>query len=153
VVKDSMSSEVTRPAQTLGGASRLCWADIALSALVTLVLAVPTMAVEEDWHGRPMIDQSSHLWMVAAAIVVTGFLAGGFFAGYRRPAAAVANAAAAAGIAVIVLIMAALSRRFLVVHEGVPSAVVELWCWGLVAGIVSSAVSSQLGQRFARSRG
>jgi len=151
-VSDSRPPAATPAAPTLGGSRRLGRVDVALAALVILALAVPTMAVEEDWHGRPMIDQPSHLWIVAAGIVVVGFLGGGFLAGYRRPAAAIAHAAAAAAVAAGVLIMAALARRFLVVHEGVPTAIVELWCSGLAAGMVCSVLSSGLGRRFARPR-
>jgi hypothetical protein len=41
--------------------SRSSWADIAVSAVLVLVISVPTMIVEEDWHGHPMIEQPGHL--------------------------------------------------------------------------------------------
>ena len=52
------------------------WSDVTLCALLVLAVAVPTMAIEEDWHGSPMIDQPSHLWIVAAALVAGAFLVG-----------------------------------------------------------------------------
>jgi hypothetical protein len=122
------------------------WADVGVSALLVLAVSVPTLAVEEDWHGRPMIDQPNHLWIAAACVVVAAFLAGGAVAGYRRPSAAATSAMAAAGLAVVVLLVGALSRRLLLAHKGVPEAVLGLWYLGAVAAVLLSAAGSQLGR-------
>jgi hypothetical protein len=122
------------------------WTDVGLSALLMLVVALPTMAVEEDWHGRPMIDQPSHLWVVAACLVAAAFLVGGAVAGYLRPSAAAAHATGAAGLTVAVLVGGALFRRLLLVHEGVPHAVAGLWFFGTVAALLLSVAGSQLGR-------
>jgi hypothetical protein len=128
---------------------RRSWADVGVSAFLMLVIAVPTMAVEEDWHGRPMIDLPTHLWLVPAFFVVAAFLVGGAVAGYRcrSAAAAAANAMAAGGLAAVVLVAGAMARRLWLVHEGFPGAVVRLWCIGLVATLVFSALGSQVGRQ------
>ena len=141
----SLPSEPVRKPQP----RRLSWLDASSSALVVLVVTVPTMVVEEDWHGRPMIDQPSHLWLAAAVLVLAAFVAGGVMAGYRRPAAAGTHATVAAAIAVAVLLLGAFARRHWLVHEGLPTAVVRLWCFGGLAAILVSAAGSQLGRRFA----
>jgi hypothetical protein len=122
------------------------WADVALSACLQLAVSVPTMAIEESWHGRPMIDQPSSLWLVAAGLVALAFLVGGAVAGYRLPSAPVVNGAVAATIAVAVLVVGALIRRFWFVHEGVPLAVAVLWCFGAAAALLLSAAGSELGR-------
>ena len=104
------------------------------------------MVVEEDWHGRPMIDQPTHLWIIPACIVASVFLLGGAVAGFRRPTAAVAHAIAAASLALAVLLLGAVSRRLWVVGEGVPIAVVGLWCLGVLWALVLSAIGSLLGR-------
>ena len=122
---------------------------IAWSTFVILVVAVPVMAVEEEWHGKPMIDQGNHLWLVAAFLVAGAFLAGGALAGYRRPAAAARYALAGAATAIAVLLGAAVGRRLWIAHEGLSVAVARLWFLGiLVAGSVSAA-GSQIGRRLA----
>ena len=62
--------------ETRRGRRGLHWPDVFLSALLMLAVAVPTMAVEEDWHGRPMIDQGTPLAAVAGCLVAAAFLAG-----------------------------------------------------------------------------
>ncbi|HKH88988.1 MAG TPA: hypothetical protein VKA05_09190 [Acidimicrobiales bacterium] len=125
------------------------WVDVRRSALWMLAISVPTMAVEEDWHGHPMIDDSTHLWLVAAGLVVVAFLVGGILAGYRRPSAATMHATAAAALAVSVLLLAALARRLWLAHEGVPGAVAQLWCYAVGAAFVLSVAGSRLGRRLA----
>jgi hypothetical protein len=128
--------------------SGLGWADIGVSALLILVISVPTMAVEENWHGRPMIDEPTHLWIIAACLVAAAFLVGGAVAGHWRPSAALEHATVAAGGAVAVLFVAAVLRRLWLVHEGVPAGVARLWCLGVVAALFLSAAGSLLGRRF-----
>lgn len=123
--------------------------DVILSALVVLVVCVPTMAVEEDWHGHPMIDQSSHLWIVFACIAAASFVGGGAFAGIRRPERAAVNATASSVLALVVLVAADLCRRLLVVHDGMPVAVVRLWLIGVLTALALSATGSLLGRRLA----
>jgi len=128
VSKKELSAKSSASVHTGGRRQRrFSWPDVSLSALVVLVITVPTMAVEEDWHGRPMIDQPSHLWLAAAFLVAAAFVAGGVVAGYRRPATAAAHATAAAVVAVALLLVGAFARRHWLVHEGLPGPVVRLW--------------------------
>src|SRR5580698_10176924 len=87
------------------------WADIGGSALLVLAVSVPTMIIEEDWHGRPMIDQSTHLWIIAACLVAGAFFAGGAVVAFRRPSAPTRYAAATGILAVVVLLLGGLTRR------------------------------------------
>ena len=136
--EEELSDESSRDEHRSGRCrSGLGWADIGMSALVILVVSVPTMAVEEDWHGRPMIDEPTHLWIIATCLVAAAFLVGGVVAGHRR---------AAASLAVAVLLVAAILRRFWLAHEGVPVGVVGLWCLGVVAAVFLSAAGSLLGR-------
>ena len=101
--EEELSDESSRDEHRSGRhRSGLGWADIGMSALVILVVSVPTMAVEEDWHGRPMIDEPTHLWIIATCLVAAAFLVGGVVAGHRRPSAAPEHAMAAASLAVAV---------------------------------------------------
>lgn len=142
----SGASELVRPRRDI----RLGWADIGLSAFLMLVVAVPTLTIEEDWHGRPMIDQPTHLWLVAALLVTGAFLVGGAFAGYRRPHVAVVHATTATAVSVAVLLLGAVVRRYWVAHETLPHAVVRLWVFGVLVCLVLGAVDSQIGSRLAK---
>jgi peptidoglycan/LPS O-acetylase OafA/YrhL len=105
------------------------------------------MAIEETWRGHPMIDEPTHLWIIAACLVAAAFLLGGAVAGHRRPSAASGHAAVAAGLAVAVLIVAGVVRRLWLAREGVPYGVARLWCLGAVAALLLSAAGSLLGRR------
>jgi len=151
--EEELSDESSRDAHRSGRCrSGLGWADIGMSALLILVISVPTMAVEEDWHGRPMIDEPTHLWIIATCLVAAAFLVGGVVAGHRRPSAAPGHATAAASLAVAVMLVAAILRRLWLAHEGVPIGVVELWCLGVVAALFLSAAGSLLGRRLITDR-
>ena len=88
------------------------------------------MVVEENWHGQPMIDEGTYLWLLPALLVALAFLFGGALAGFRCRSTAVAHAGAAASLAVAILVLGALFRRLGVVHERVPPDVVRLWLLG-----------------------
>ena len=128
------------------------WAEIALPTCLVLIVSIPVMVVEEDWHGRPMIDEGTHLWILPAFLVASAFLFGGALAGYRGPSAAVAHAVPAASFALVALLLGAVMRRFWVVHEGVPIAVVYLWCLGIIGALMLSLIGSFLGRRLATNR-
>jgi hypothetical protein len=130
----------------------LDWAGVAISLLAILVVSIPTMVVEEDWHGRPMIDQPTHLWILATCLVAGAFVIGGALSGRRRPSAAVRHSGLAACLAVAVLLAGALIRRLWIVHESVPGKVVELWCLGVVGVLVLSLAGSLLGRLSLRVR-
>lgn len=126
------------------------WADIVGSALLVLAVSVPTMIIEEDWHGRPMIDQSTHLWIIAGCIVAAAFFCGGAIVAFRRPSAPTRYAAATGFVAVAVLLIGGLSRRLWLVHENVSVAVQHLWLLGVVAAVTMSIAGSLLGRQLTR---
>jgi hypothetical protein len=126
------------------------WADIVASALLVLAVAVPTMIIEEDWHGRPMIDQSTHLWIIAASLVATAFFIGGAVVAFRRPSAPTRYAAATAIVAVGVLLMGALYRRIWMAHEHISHPVQHLWILGVMAALVMSLAGSVFGRQLTR---
>jgi hypothetical protein len=126
------------------------WADIVGSALLVLAVSVPTMIIEEDWHGRPMIDQSTHLWIIAGCIVAAAFFCGGAIVAFRRPSAPTRYAAATGVVAVVVLLIGGLSRRLWLVHENVSVAVQHLWLLGVVAAVTMSIAGSFLGRQLSR---
>jgi hypothetical protein len=124
----------------------LGWAHIVGSAFLVLAVSVPTMIVEEDWHGRPMIDQPTHLWILAACVVAASFFAGGAIVAFRRPSAPTRYAAATGILAVLVLLIGGLYRRRRVVHEQIPREVQHLWLLGVIAAVALSVAGSLFGR-------
>ena len=126
--------------------------EIAVPASLVLIVSIPVMIVEEDWHGRPMIDEGTYLWILPAFLVASAFLFGGALAGFRSPSTAVGHAVPSASFALAILLLCEVLRRFWVVHEGVPIAVVRLWCLGIVGALMLSLIGSLLGRRLATNR-
>ena len=69
-------------------------------ALVGALGSVPALAVEETWHGQPMIDQVGQWWMIPGAVTLLAFLLGGIIAvgssAHRTWMGAIAGVVAAA---------------------------------------------------------
>lgn len=108
-------------------------------ALVALVVSVPTLAAEEAWGGRPMIDQPGLWWMVPGAVVLAAFFVAGIVAGRGRPRRG--SPAAGAGIlAVVTLVVADVIRRLVVVGESLSWPVAVLWIYGGLAAVAVAAV-------------
>jgi hypothetical protein len=125
------------------------WTGIAHPPCLILVVSVPVMVIEEDWHGHPMIDESTHLWILPAVLVAVAFFCGGALAGFRRPSSAALSALAVASIALMVLLLCAVLRSLWVAHEGVPVPVIDLWCYGIIGTVILSLFGSLLGRRWA----
>jgi len=115
-------------------------------AIFVLLMSIPAMVVEEDWNGRPMIDERSHLWLIPAAIVVSAFLVGGILVGYRRSSQALLHAMVMATVASGVLLAGALVRRLWLVGNGLPMAVLKLWFLGALCAGVLGEVGALLGK-------
>jgi len=128
------------------------WVEIALATSLVLVVSIPAMIVEEDWHGHPMIEQASWLWVLPAVLVASAFLFGGALAGLRCPSTGVVHASSAAIAALTVLLLGALYRRLWFVHEGVQHAVVGLWCLGVAGALTLSVIGSLFGRRLGADR-
>lgn len=120
-----------------------------LPTCLILLVSIPVMVVAEDWHGHPMIDEGTHLWILPTVLVAIAFLLGGALAGFHRPPAAVPDALASASIALVTLLLCAVLRRLWVAHEGVPMPVVHLWCLGVIGALTLGLVGSLIGRRLA----
>jgi hypothetical protein len=131
---------------------RANWGRIVLPTCLILFVSIPVMVVEEDWHGHPMIDQGTHLWILPTVLVALAFLLGGALAGFRRPPAAVPYAFVSASLALVALLLCAVFRRLWVAHEGVPMPVVDLWCLGVIGALTLGLVGSLVGRRLAVDR-
>jgi hypothetical protein len=122
-------------------------ADIALPICLVLLVSVPVMMVEENWHGRPMIEEGYYLWILPAFLVASAFLFGGALAGFRCPSSAVAHASAVASISLAILLLGAVFRRIWIVHEGTQNAVLFLWFLGVIGSLTLSVIGSLFGRR------
>jgi hypothetical protein len=58
-------------------AERVRWSAMLQGLVLLLAVAAPTLILEENWHGRPMIDEPGHLWVLPTLVVVAAFAAGG----------------------------------------------------------------------------
>ena len=105
--------------------------------LVVLLVSMPTMAVEEFWGGRPMIDQAGKGWAIPTVIVLSAFFVGGL-ATYRRHRSSPLAGLHVGARASLILVVAAIVRRLAITHQGIPLAVAGLW---LAAVIVASTTA------------
>lgn len=124
------------------------WGAVALGLGFTLVLAVPTLAIEEDWHGRPMIDEHGAGWLVPLVLVALAFIVGGALAARRthRAGGAVAGGAVVGTAAVAVLVVADAIRRA-AAHKLISPDVVHLWAAAAIGSIFLAALGGFLGRR------
>lgn len=117
--------------------------DVALrpirGALVALAVSVPTLAAEEAWGGRPMIDQPGLWWMVPGAVVLAAFFVAGTVAGWGGPHRGT-TAAAAGALAAATLVVADVVRRLAVVGESLTWPVAVLWIYGGLAAVAVAAL-------------
>jgi hypothetical protein len=145
---DNVSGVRDESRTTLG----MRWVDIGQPICLVLLVSIPVMIVEEEWHGRPMIDDGTHLWLLPAFLVASAFLLGGVLAGFRCPRRALVHAGAVAGVALAVLLLGAILRRVWIVHEGTQDAVLLLWAFGAAGTLTLSLVGSLFGRRWAAKR-
>jgi hypothetical protein len=126
------------------------WADVVTSALLILAVAVPTVTIEEGWHGRPMIDLPAQSWIIALGLVAAAFFAGGVVVAFRRPSKPIRYAAATAALAVGVLVVGTVSWSLFVVHEHVPGPLPRVWILGVIMAPMMSVTGSLLGRFLTR---
>ena len=120
---------------------------------VIMVIATPTLAVEEDWHGQPMLDQPGHLWLIPTLVVAAAFALGGAVGARRASqwwAAAVQGLALGAAAAVIFLAGDIVRRA--IRHQAVSSAVLRLWVEAALLSLAISGIGAAIGH-LARDRG
>lgn len=142
---DNVAGVRNRSRTTLG----LLWVDIGQPIFLVLLVSIPVMIVEEEWGGRPMIDDGTHLWFLPAFLVASAFLLGGVLTGFRSPRRALVYAGAVGGVALAVLLLAASLRRVWIAHEGTQNAVLFLWALGAAVTVTLSLVGSLFGRRWA----
>lgn len=125
------------------------WAGSLKGAALALTVAVPTMLVEESWHGRPMIDQDGNLWVLALLVVVTAFVAGGAVAARRRPSRCLHQGAVAGVLAVGALLAAAAGRRLVVTGTGIQPPILAIWSLAAVFSVTLSLIGAFVSGRLA----
>lgn len=138
------------PADGAAGAAR--WGAGA-GLVLTLVVAVPTLAVAEDWHGRPLIDQGGLAWLVPAIVVALAFFAGGALAG--RHGTSIGRALAEGlwvAVPAVLAPLAADAVRRLVMNPTLPGGVVAYWAEGAAASVFFALAGAAAGRRVADRR-
>ena len=122
--------------------------DAGLGLAFTLAVAVPTLVVAEDWHGRPLIDQGGLGWLVPGVLVASAFAVGGAIAGRRW---ARLGSATGAGLVVgalgVLLLIAADGARRMLVNPTLPMGVVDYWLEGAAASLFLAVVGAIIGNR------
>lgn len=111
--------------------------------LVALAVAVPPLVIEEDWHGRPMLDQPGHLWLIPALVAALGLLLGGAVSA-RRSVGTVRAGLLGAAIGLVssaVLVTADLVRRA-ARHQSVPPGVARLLVEAALVSILLGALGA-----------
>ncbi|MGH9089108.1 MAG: hypothetical protein ACRDYZ_13530 [Acidimicrobiales bacterium] len=121
--------------------------------LLTLVVAVPTLVLAEDWHGRPLIDQGGYGWLAPAAVVALAFVAGGVLTGRRSADAgrAVGRGLAVGVLAVAILLAGDVVRRVLM-NPTLPMGVVDYWIEAAAASVSLAVAGAVAGHRSGRDR-
>src|SRR5579862_9245097 len=109
--------------------------------VVTLVVTVPTLVLEEDWHGRPMIDQPGHLWVVPTLVVAAGFALGGAVCAWRSAELWLALwRGVVLGTIVAGALLAGDIARRAAGHESLSAGVLRLWVEAALLSIVIASL-------------
>jgi len=113
--------------------------------VLTLGVAGPTLVLEEDWHGRPMIDQPGHAWVLPTLVVATAFAVGGAVAArrsaqlWRALLQGLTLGTAAAGT----LLVADVVRRAMD-HRAVSEGVLQFWVETALLSIVIASLGGAI---------
>jgi hypothetical protein len=113
---------------------------LVLGVVLTLAVATPTLVLEENWHGKPMIDQPGHLWILPTIVVAAAFALGGAI-GARRNAQlwqALFHGLVVGALAAGALLAADIVRRAMV-HRTLSAGVLRLW---VEAALLSMVIAS-----------
>jgi hypothetical protein len=119
---------------------------------VTFVIAAPPLAIEESWHGHPMIDSGRPIWIPFAVWAAVAFVLGAALVADARRKASIERGVLLGIVMTAVLVGCDLFRRFTVVGEGISFGVVRLLVIASAAVIALSGVSGYLGSAFWRRR-
>lgn len=111
--------------------------------LLTLGVSVPTLAVAEDWHGRPLIDQGGLGWLVPAVVVALAFVGGGALAGRQGsgPWRSLAEGLWV-GVPAVVVLLAADAVRRLIFNPTLPDGVLAYWAEAAAAALFFSVLGA-----------
>jgi hypothetical protein len=116
------------------------WPKILFGVILTLAVAAPTLIIEENWHGKPMIDQPGQLWVIPTLVVAIAFAAGGAI-GARRITELWESLfhGLMVGTAASVVLLAADVRRA-TVHRPLSEGVTRLWVESALLSIVLASL-------------
>ena|ERR1700728_725792 len=116
-----------------------------LGLVLTLAVAAPTLAIEESWHGRPMIDQPGDLWVLPTLVVAAAFALGGAI-GARRAAQlwkALLQGLTSGALAAGMLLVADVVRRAMH-HRAMSEGVLRLWIEAALLSIVIASLGGAI---------
>jgi len=122
--------------------------------VLILAVASPTLILEENWHGRPMIDQPGHLWVLPTLVVATAFAVGGGV-GARRAAQlwrALLQGLILGTLGAGTLLGADVVRRAMV-HRAVSEGVFRLWVEAALLSVVIASLGGAISYRRAARAG
>ena len=126
-------------------AERARWSVMLQGLVLTLGVAAPTLVLEENWRGRPMIDQPGRAWVLPTLVVAAAFAVGGAV-GARRAAQlwralfqGLTLGTAAAGT----LLVADVVRRAMD-HRAVSAGVLHLWVEAALLSIVIASLGGAI---------
>jgi len=113
-----------------------------LQGLVLILgLAAPTLILEENWHGRPMIDQPGHLWVLPTLVVAAAFAVGGAVGARRAEQLwkALLQGLILGTVGAGTLLGANAVRRAMV-HQAVSEGVFRLWVEAALLSVVIASL-------------
>ncbi len=120
----------------------------AVAFLIGFAIVCPTFFIEEFWHGRPLIDQGGHRWVLPAIVMGLGFFVGGLIVGRRRRDVwnAFGHGLLVAAVIVGVTFIADLIRRD-ALGQVLTSSVEYLWFGAAALAIAVGGLGGVVGYR------
>ncbi|MGH9007177.1 MAG: hypothetical protein ACRDV6_05605 [Acidimicrobiales bacterium] len=128
----------------------LRWIAMVQGLVVTFAIAAPTLVIEEDWHGRPMIDQPGHLWVVPTFVVAAAFTIGGLLCARRTTESSRALVeglglgATVAGTFLVIDVVRRAAR-----HQALSQGVFRLWVEAALLSVVLASLGAAMGHLYA----
>jgi hypothetical protein len=121
---------------------------------VSLLIVCPTFLFEESWHGKPLIDRPGVWWVLPAAIILCGLLAGAAIAGtqYRSRREAQVGGVLVNVIVIGLLFVVDIFRRHAVGKYMTPQ-VGSLWLAAVVGSIFVGLIGGIAGYRISQRPG
>lgn len=117
---------------------------------MALAITAPTLIIEENWHGRPMIDRPGDLWLVPTLVVAVGFALGGAVRARRTNELWRAMVQGLVlGVVVTGVLLGADAVRRALHHQALSSGVVRLWVEAALLSIVLTSLGGAAGYLYA----